>query len=165
MAVVTVKSATITKKDADAADLIGSKAWGGYVQEWQDFVEVTNGDSSTSKFFLFEIHSSTRVSGVYITHPDIGTTGTCDIGLYEVDGTVVDADFFASAYSLKDGAKDEQVVTHESAVIGLEECNEPIWELLGLSSDPNKFYRVALTLTADSDATGKVKLRIQGVTR
>jgi hypothetical protein len=96
-----------------------------------------------------------------IYSPDIGTTTISDIGLYRTakdGGAVVDADFFASALSLKDGALNGVDVLHESAVFSIANSGKELWDALGLTSDPSVFYDVAFTLTAAADATGTVKL-------
>jgi hypothetical protein len=71
---------------------------------------------------------------------------------------VVDADFFASALSLKDGALNGEDVLHEAAVFTIANSGKELWDALGLTSDPHKFYDVALTLTGAADATATVKL-------
>ncbi len=69
---------------------------------------------------------------------------------------MVDADFFGSAISLKDGALTALDVTHESAVFSLANAEKPLWLALGLTADPNLVYDVAATLTAASDATAQL---------
>jgi len=67
---------------------------------------------------------------------------------------VVDADFFASALSLNGGALSKSEQIFESGVITIANSEKMIWEHLGLAADPQLTYDVALTLTADADATG-----------
>ena len=69
-----------------------------------------------------------------------------------------DANFFADALSLKDGALNGVDVLHEAAVFTIANSGKELWDALGLTSDPSVFYDVALTLTGDADATGTVKL-------
>jgi hypothetical protein len=122
---------------------------------------ITSGDSIDSTYRMFRVPSNAVMTDLRIYSPDIGTTTISDIGLYRTakdGGAVVDADFFASALSLKDGAINGTDVLHESAVFSIANSGKELWDALGLTSDPSVFYDVAFTLTAAADATGTVKL-------
>ena len=122
---------------------------------------ITSGDSIASTYRMFRVPSNAVMTDLRIYSPDIGTTTISDIGLYRTakdGGAVQDADFFASALSLKDGALNGTDVLHEAAVFTIDNSGKELWEALGLTSDPSVFYDVALTLTAAADATGTVKL-------
>jgi hypothetical protein len=122
---------------------------------------ITDTDSIGSTYRMFRVPSNAVVTDLRIYSPDIGTTTISDIGLYRTakdGGAVVDADFFASALSLKDGALNGTDVLHESAVFSIANSGKELWDALGLTSDPSVFYDVAFTLTADADATATVKL-------
>lgn len=162
MAVVTTKSGPITNRDADPQVKVGSNVMQGMAREAVGTIETANGDSIASKYILCEIPSNARVSQLLVYSDDIGATTIADIGLYRNTrdgGVVVDADFFASALSLKDGALNGVDVTHESAVFGLEDMEKPIWEALGLSKDPNLVYDIVATLTAAADAIGSLGVK------
>ena len=73
----------------------------------------------------------------------------------------MDADFFGSAVSLKDGALNGTDITHESAVFDPDDIEKMIWQALGLSADPKIMYDVAATLTAAADAAGTISLKIR----
>jgi hypothetical protein len=110
---------------------------------------------------MFRVPSNAVMTDLRIYSPDIGTTTISDIGLYRTakdGGAVQDADFFASALSLKDGALNGVDVLHEAAVFTIANSGKELWEALALTSDPSVFYDVAFTLTAAADATGTVKL-------
>jgi hypothetical protein len=122
---------------------------------------ITSGDNTGSTYRMFRVPSNAVMTDLRIYSPDIGTTTISDIGLYRTakdGGAVVDADFFASALSLKDGAINGTDVLHESAVFSIANSGKELWDALGLTSDPSVFYDVAFTLTADADAAGTVKL-------
>ena len=121
--------------------------------------DITSGDSIASTYRMFRVPSNAVMTDLKIYSPDIGTTTIADIGLYAADGgAVVDADFFASALSLKDGALNGTDVLHEAAVFTIANSGKELWSALALTSDPGVFYDVTLTLTAAADATGTVKL-------
>lgn len=163
MAVVTTKAAAITNRDATPVVLSNASVTKGTMCEAVGTVEAANGDSIGSVYVLASLPSNARVSQVLLYSDDIGTTTIADFGLYDTTangGAVVDADFFASAVSLKDGALNGVDITHESAVFGPEDAEQMLWQALGLSADPKKMYDVAATLTAAADAAGTVTVKV-----
>ncbi len=161
MAVVAVKSTLVTNADATPAVLNNPRVDGGYERIEVSTVAITSGDTTASTYRMFRVPSNAVMTDLRIYSPDIGTTTIADIGLYRTakdGGAVQDADFFASALSLKDGALNGVDVLHEAAVFTIANSGKELWDALGLTSDPSVFYDVALTLTADADATGTVKL-------
>lgn len=161
MAVEAVKSTLITNADATPAVLNSPRVDGGFERIEVATVAVTNADSVASTYRMFRVPSNAVMTDLRIYSPDIGTTTITDIGLYRTakdGGAVVDADFFASALSLKDGALNGVDVLHEAAVFTIANSGKELWDALGLTSDPSVFYDVTMTLTGAADATGTVKL-------
>jgi hypothetical protein len=161
MAVVAVKSTLITNADALPAVLNSPRVDGGFERIEVATAAITSGDNTGSTYRMFRVPSNAVMTDLRVYSPDIGTTTISDIGLYRTakdGGAVVDADFFASALSLKDGAINGTDVLHESAVFSIANSGKELWDALGLTSDPSVFYDVAFTLTADADATATVKL-------
>ena len=162
MAIVTTKSQPIINRDAAPSVANNSSVEGGRLQEVVGTLESVSGDSIASKYILAQVPSNARISELLVYSDDIGTTTIADFGIYRntLDGSaVVDADFFASAVSLKDGALNGVDITHESGVNGVEDIEKPLWEALGLSSDPNVIYDIVATLTAASDAAGTLSIK------
>ena len=161
MAVVAVKSTLVTNADALPAVLNNPRVDGGFERIEVATVAITSGDDIASTYRMFRVPSNAVMTDLRIYSPDIGTTTISDIGLYRTakdGGAVQDADFFASALSLKDGALNGVDVLHEAAVFTIANSGKELWDALGLTSDPSVFYDVAFTLTAAADATGTVKL-------
>lgn len=161
MAVVAVKSSLITNADAVPAVLNNPRVDGGFERIEIATAAITDTDSIGSTYRMFRVPSNAVMTDLRIYSPDIGTTTISDIGLYRTakdGGAVVDADFFASAVSLKDGALNGVDVLHESAVFSIANSGKELWEALSLTADPGVFYDVAFTLTAAADATATVKL-------
>lgn len=159
MAVVAVKSTLITNADATPVVFNSPRVDGGFERIEVATAEITDTNSIGSTYRMFRVPSNAVMTDLRIYSPDIGTTTIADIGLYAADGgAVVDADFFASAVSLKDGALNGTDVLHESAVFSIANSGKELWDALALTSDPGVFYDVTLTLTAAADATGTVKL-------
>lgn len=161
MAVEARKSSLVTNADAVPAVLNNPRVDGGFERIEVATVAITNADSTGSTYRMFRVPSNAVMTDLRIYSPDIGTTTIADIGLYRTakdGGAVQDADFFASALSLKDGALNGVDVLHEAAVFTIANSGKELWDALGLTSDPSVFYDVTLTLTGDADATGTVKL-------
>ena len=162
MAVVTTKSGGITNRDASPKVKINAILTEGLLRENVGTVEVASGDSIASKYVMFQVPSNARVSQLLVWADDIGTTTAGDIGLYQTTANgsaVVDADFFASAVDLAGGVLNAVDVTHESGVYDADDAEKPLWTALGLTTDPNLFYDVVLTLTAAADAAGTFTLK------
>lgn len=166
MAVVTTKSGVITNRDATPRVLSNASVSNGVMHEAVGTLESANGDSIGSTYIFCQVPSNARVSQVLLYSDDIGTTTISDFGVYKSvpdGGTVVDADFFASAVSLKDGAINGTDITHESAVYDPDDIEKPLWQALGLTSDPGISYDIVGTLTAASDAAGTITLKVRYV--
>lgn len=167
MAVVNLKSTAVTNANAQprTQNHVGLEG-GTLVRAVNGFANIASGDSATSTYRVGKIRSSDYVDRIRIVSADIGTTTAADVGLYDLlthtnAGTVVDADFFASAVNLAGGAIDSDITFESAAAGGLYTNGEKaVWEALGLSSDPGKEYDVALTLTGAADAAGTVLLRV-----
>lgn len=165
MGVVAVKSSAITSLDTTPT-MIRPGSWihGGGLKSYAGYVPVADGDSIASVYRMFRVWSWMRPDSLILSCTAL-SAGAADIGLYKPaveGGAVVDADFFASAQSLA-AALVSTDVTYEAANaatnMGLNQAEKRIWEVLGLTSDPNVEYDVALTLTAASGAAGSVVLR------
>lgn len=162
MAVVTVKSGPITNRDTVPIVMTKAALMGGNVKAARGTVEVTNGDSIASKFIFFEVPSNAIPLRLLIGCDAI-TSAAADIGLYRTTkdgGAVVDADAFASAQSIASAIVVNTDVIHESAVFGVEDVEKELWEVLGLTADPNVMYDLVATLTAAATATGTLSLTL-----
>lgn len=163
MAVVTLKSSAVTDRDASPRELADAAISRGDIKEFVGAVTANNDDSVGSVYIMGSIPSNARVSQVLLSCDGAATTGAADIGLYQTTangGAVVDADVFASAQALTSTLSNSDV-THESGVYGIEDSELYLWEVLGLSTDPNIHYDVALTLTAALDAADDVVLKVR----
>lgn len=166
MAVVTLKSTSVTNLDATPPVKNPFYKSEGPIREMVDTFSITNGDSAASTYRVCRVHSSWRISSILADAPDIGTTTTADIGLYDTaanGGAVADADVFASAIVLNAGAIANSDVTHESAVIAVADYAKRVWENLALTADPNKWYDLTVTLVGAADGTGVGALRVRYV--
>jgi hypothetical protein len=85
-----------------------------------------------------------------------------DVGLYRTaadGGAVVDADFFASAVAIATAVNGTDITYEAASAMDISKIEQRIWEVLGLTVDPNLEYDVAVTLTAATVAGGTLSLR------
>lgn len=167
MAVVTLKGSQVTNADASTQTLNNSKVTNARLKEIVDTIELTNGDSIGSTYRLGRVHSSWRIADL-ILYCDAITTCAADFGLYDTaaaGGAVVDVDCFASAQSLATAITAGTDVTKEAGTVFGDVANirKAIWEVLGLSADPMKWYDVTATLTAAAGSGGTLSLSIRYV--
>jgi len=172
MAIVNIKGTIVTNADGGTPPqaLNQARAAAARVKESADTVEVTNGDSIDSVYRLGRVHSSWRISQV-IKFSDAITTAVADFGLHDIAanaGAVVDRDFFGSAVALTAADVAGTDVTHESgAAAGATQFGEvaniakAIWQVLGLTADPNKFYDLTAMLTAAATGSGTLSVLIR----
>jgi hypothetical protein len=91
---------------------------------------------------------------------DAITSAAGDLGLYRTasdGGAVVSQTLFASAQSIASAITLGTNVRFEQDDVANVE--KRVWELLGLSADPNLEYDVTLTLTAAATAGGTISLQ------
>lgn len=160
MAVVNLKSAYITNRDATPRVLNDSAAVDGKLRSASAVITITSGDNIGSKYALFELPSNAVVKSLRVSAPDIGTTTTFDVGLYETTrngGAVVAANFFRAALAVNAGAQTKTECAF-SNIITFANALSRLWQLVpgSLTRDPVKKYDVVLTLTGTADGTGAV---------
>jgi hypothetical protein len=98
-----------------------------------------------------------------VVYCDAITSATADFGVYQTTangGAVVDADAFGSAVSLATAITTGTNILHESGVLDISEIEQPLWQILGLSSDPGIDYDIVATLTAAATASGTLTVRV-----
>lgn len=156
MAVVAVKSAPLTNADATPAVINKANVDGARLRHKRGICAAANGDSIASTYRFFRIKSNDLVRDIFLDNASWGAACTMDVGLYKTakdGGAVVDADFFASALDMNT-ANRALNVTRESGVITVANMEKRVWELLGLTADPNLEYDVTGTLVAAAAAAG-----------
>lgn len=107
-------------------------------------------DSSSSIHRFVRVPSNARISQLLFSTGDATTGGAINIGIYQTadhGSAVVDADLFASALDLTGGPMKNLDVTYESDEYTPAESVKPLWEVLGLSSDPCREYDIAATIS------------------
>lgn len=149
MAIVNRKSTAVTNATAIPKVLNSPSLNGAPLKEICSVVASAADDSATSVFRFCRIPSNARVSEIRVTSPAATTAGAIDIGIYQTEtngGAVVDADFFTSALALT-AAQINADVTFESGFYSLLNSEKELWRALGLTSDPQREYDIAATIT------------------
>lgn len=151
MAVVNRNSTALADMVATPKVLVNpSKGAAGQLVEVAGYVANAADDSANSVHRFCRVPSNARISQVLLSC-GTATAGAGDVGIYQTDengGAVVDADLFASAQSLTSALANADV-TYESGEFTRAESVQPLWQVLGLTSDPNREYDVALTITTN----------------
>jgi hypothetical protein len=161
---LTLKSVQITNREATPL-VLNSPQNGGAAPVSEVFghlASVTASLSITSVIRLVEVPSNARINSVKI-YSGAQTAGKFDVGVYQNNangGAVVDADLFASAVDCA-SAVDGTELIGESGQYTIAEMAKPLWEVLGLSSDPKRTYDIAATVVTTDVTTGTGALAIR----
>ena len=92
------------------------------------------------------------------------TSGAMDVGLHYPSnrstlGTVLDADFFATAVSVGTAiATSGTDILREATTNTVTKFSQPLWQAAGLSADPGGYFELTGTVTTASSATGQILL-------
>lgn len=165
MGVVNTKSTAITNRDATPLVLTPAHLVRGPLYEAVGTVEVAAADSDTSVYRFVRLRSSDRVSTITILNDAI-TAGTAfELGLYKTaadGGAAVSASLFGSAIDLSSASASAGVDdTYEATITNISQIEKRLWELLGLSADPQIEYDVCLTGTTVGSAAGTLSMRVR----
>ena len=160
------KSAQITNRDSTPSVLNNSNsgAFGSGVSFTGVVQAVATTDVSGDVYRLFQVPTNIRVSHVFTFTTGLGGSAGGDVGVYRTTadgGAVVDADFFASAQSLVN-AQGNSDVTNESGNFNATKREQPLWQALGLSSDPGGYFDICITLTATVGTSNPVGVSLLG---
>lgn len=143
MSAENLKSGSITNRDATPAVLSNSQ--GAAVRRVWGKIEGAGGDAGSTYRFC-QIPSNAKAIRVFFACDDLSGAGaTLDLGLYQTTangGAVVDADFFASAIDVATAALVFAEQTYERSATRFDTLEQALWEQLGLSADPGRFYDV-----------------------
>lgn len=152
---------TIAITNLDATPIVRVNPWvhGGNAKQFAGTVEAMAGDSIGSTYRMFRIGSWMRPVSLML-FCDMITGAAADLGLYRTasdGGAPFARALFASAQTLNAVITEGRNIRFEQDDIANVE--KRVWELLGLSADPNLEYDVVLTLTANAGASGTISLQ------
>ena len=175
MAVVTVKSSQIT--NADSLPVVLSNpylAGGGDIEEVANCVTGAT-DSAGSVYLYTAVPSGARILDIGVMN-DANTSGTsykCGVYLLPTDPSAAGASnavvvansdtIFFSAVTMA-SARNTWTYTYFPAIAGssgaVSNVEKRVWELLGLTADPLKIYRIGIAAVTPGTAGGNMALRV-----
>nr|QNJ59856.1 MAG: hypothetical protein [Bacteriophage sp.] len=128
-------------------------------------IALAAGDlSAEDTVMLAPIPSNASITSIKLFNDDLdsGTTNTADVGLYNTDLSVVDADAYASAITdLRGAVTVGTEVAFEARDIN--KMGQKVWQDAGLTSDPALTYFVGIGFPAAGDQAGDLSFVIEYV--
>ena len=128
-------------------------------------IALAAGDlSAEDTVMLAPISSNASITSIKLFNDDLdsGTTNTADVGLYNTDLSVVDADAYASAITdLRGAVTVGTEVAFEAR--NINKMGQKVWQDAGLTSDPALTYFVGIGFPAAGDQAGDLSFVIEYV--
>jgi hypothetical protein len=128
-------------------------------------IALAAGDLSTDDtVMLAPIPSNASITSIKLFNDDLdsGTTNTADVGIYNTDLSVVDADAYASAITdLRGAVTVGTEVAFEAR--NINKMGQKVWQDAGLTSDPALTYFVGIGFPAAGDQAGDLSFVIEYV--
>jgi hypothetical protein len=134
----------------------------------QGSIALATGDLDLNDLvMLAPIPSNASITSIKLASDDLDSDGSpalaFNVGLHDTDGTVVDADAYASAITLGQAATVFTEYAFEARNINA--CGQQLWADAGASVDPKKLYYVSMTVStaAATAAAGDISFQIEYV--
>ncbi len=147
----------------EAAELSPAGRIEGRVRTINGTIALAVADLGAADIVLIApIPTDARVISIVLFSDDLdtGSTNTCDVGLYNLDGTAKDADAYASDITtLRSAGTTGTEVAFEARDIN--KMGQRVWEDAGDTSDPGGHYYLALTFDAAGNQAGDLSFRIR----
>lgn len=167
MATANTKCNSVTNLDATPAVMNSVQLIGGILKEQVGTVEIAAADDNNSVYRVGRVHSSWRISDI-IRYNDAITSGAdYDVGLYDTaanGGAVININCFADAVSLTSasltGTRD---IYETGSDVGVEDIEQQVWQMAGLTEDPGKFMDVCYTGVTVGSGAGTLSVKIRYV--
>lgn len=164
MAITNRNSTTVANLVATPRVINKPPLAGGMLRTGVGVVASAADDSATSVYRMFRVPSNAVFYDMLISAADASSGGAVNIGLHQTaenGGAVVDADLFTSALDLSGGPYKNSSVLFESTELTNAESVTPLWQAIGLSSDPNIEYDVTISVSTDFNG-GPTSIKLVG---
>jgi len=150
--VTTKKSAIVTNADASPIVKNNARLDGGRVRQKSGTIALLSTDLDAADIIvLARVPGNATINSILLFNDDldgdVSPLLTIDVGLYKVDGTVVDINFYASA-----------ITSFNAAVVGgtqvafearnINTLGQAVWQDAASTTDTGIEYDVALTVLA-----------------
>lgn len=166
MAVVNTKSNAITNGDATPNVLSSSTICQGILRESVGTVEAAAADDNDSIYRMVRVPSSARISSILLASDAVTGSSDVNVGVWQTaanGGAVVNENIFADAVDLSTSATAFTEVILETTATDIAKVEYPLWQLLGLSADPNRDYDICLKAVAAASAAGTYAMKVKYV--
>lgn len=165
---LTLKGTSITNREATPRVLNAPGLGEGAIEKcaYGYLASVTASLSATSVIRLISIPSNAIVTELRISS-GAQTAGKFDVGVYRTNGdggAVVDQDFFATDVDCASAVVNVDIL-NESTTNTLAKQAQPLWQALGMTTDPKSQLDICCTVhTTDvTTGTGALALRARFV--
>lgn len=148
MTIVDRESAGIVLQEADS--ILTTPLSAGLLREVVGVIATAADDTANSIHRYVRVPSNARISELLFSSADASSAGKYDFGIYrttEDGGALVDVDLFASAFDLTGGLFANFDITFESLEYTFAESETPLYDVLGITDDPNIEYDIVGLVT------------------
>ena len=168
MAVANTKATNVTNPDSTPSKANPLHIHAARLYEIVGTVEVAAADSDNSVYRMARVHSSWRISSIEVFNDAITSGSVYDLGLYDTaenGGAVISGaqELFASDVTMVTARSTPTELTYEATATNIDKIEKRLWELLGLTADPGKWYDIAFTATTVGSGAGTISLRVRFV--
>lgn len=165
--VANTKSTAVTNGDATPQVKTHASLQHGRLHESVGTVEIAAADDNDSVYRLVRLHTSWRLSELTRYNDAITSGVDYDVGFFDTaenGGAAVLVNALADAVSLASASVTGVSEMYESGGgIGVEDIEQKIWEMCGLSSDPNKYVDLCYKGIAVGSGAGTLSVRVRYV--
>lgn len=161
-------SAGITNLNATSSPFIfvpntAGEGAAGCEQVIDDYITTVSADLTGTLYKVLRVRTNIKVKSL-VFEAEAMTAGKFNVGVYYSDstfdgttvanqGTAVDDDFFATDVDCA-AAVNPTSITNESGTNTMNKRNQPLWQALGLSTDPGGWFDIVATCHTTAVTTG-----------
>ena len=178
----TAYSTELTNYEATPQVMVSPASATGKIRVWSDTIAAGTGDIDDDDILMMaEIPSNAKIKSIKLYNDDLDSGGSpalvTDVGIYNGNVKFNDTDGSATAYAAE-GVIDrncygtvmtvlQAAVTAGTEVryetLGIETVGNFMWEDAGLTSDPGRMLRIALTIetVAATAAAGDITMVVE----
>lgn len=157
-----IKSDLVSNYEATPRVHTAAHRSGARVRRVVASVEKGSGDGNGSTVFLCPVWSGWSLQSLRLFNDALSGATSVDLGLYQDDAaTAADADAYAAGVSLAAASTAGTELAFGARDVA--SAANRVWEDLGLSADPNRWYYLALTGTTFGSAAGTISVVVEYV--
>lgn len=134
---------------------------GGRLRTKAAVIELDGTQSGTDVMRFFSVKSNDRVTSLQLSCDALTGLTSVDFGIHLKDGgAAVDDDVFDAAQTLAVALVRQEKRVGADSALNIDTLDKQVWQLLGLTSDPNVTYEVTGTINTAGSASGTVMLEM-----